>query len=231
MMREYDNLDTDYDKYIKTEPLLSLQKDIDDLTNPDELCFIVTHQSMELWMKAAVYEVDKTRAALENNDFFFARRNLKRTALILKHLSHALWILESMSQSDYHEIRLALGRGSGSDSPGFNRLMGALPTLWEPYCLALERAGLSLDQVMEQPHYDPHVLAYEAGMALLGVDKEFQTFRYEHLQAAKRQIGLKVKSLKGVPAKALEQGVLKEFYPELWQAVERLTHKTTGDSY
>jgi hypothetical protein len=47
-----------------------------------------------------------------------------------------------------------------------------------------------------------------------------------HLQLARREIGLAVKSLKGVPARNMEQGVLKPYFPALWTVVEELTIST-----
>jgi len=45
---------TDYEKYLNTKQLLSLQKKLGDLL-PDELQFQVVHQSAELWMKLLAY--------------------------------------------------------------------------------------------------------------------------------------------------------------------------------
>jgi tryptophan 2,3-dioxygenase len=135
-------------------------------------------------------------------------------------------ILETLAQADYHEIRLALGRGSGQDSPGFNHLLEALPALWEPFSRFLgHRGDPPLIDVFAAPH-GPLADVYVVASAMIDCDKAFQQFRYMHLQLARREIGLAVKSLKGVPARNLEQGVLKACYPALWTVVEELTIKT-----
>ena len=47
----------DYERYIRTDELLALQKGPDEWLHRDELLFTVTHQSSELWLKLAVSEI------------------------------------------------------------------------------------------------------------------------------------------------------------------------------
>src|SRR5688572_13886054 len=51
--------ETDYERYIRTQELLALQKKNSDLVNHDELLFQSIHQSMEIWFKVAIFELDK----------------------------------------------------------------------------------------------------------------------------------------------------------------------------
>ncbi|HET6936517.1 MAG TPA: tryptophan 2,3-dioxygenase, partial [Candidatus Angelobacter sp.] len=46
---------TDYERYLRTDDLLSLQTPAEELSHPDELTFQVVHQSSELLMKAAAW--------------------------------------------------------------------------------------------------------------------------------------------------------------------------------
>ena len=48
---------TDYEKYIRTEELLALQKAPSALSCHDELQFQVVHQVAELWMKLVAHEL------------------------------------------------------------------------------------------------------------------------------------------------------------------------------
>jgi len=219
--------ETDYEKYTRTLELLSLQKKPADLANDDELLFQVVHQAMELWMKAAVHEIEKIRGWLAGDELDRARKHLFRIELIVDHLNDAMPVLETMTQADYHEIRMALGRGSGQDSPGFNELLEGLPTLWEPYQGVLKRGGASLLDVFREPHLEKNRAIYDVSMGMLAVDRAFQHFRYRHLQLARTQIGLAVKSLKGVPAQAMEKNILRAYFPELWTTIEDLTHETS----
>lgn len=218
--------ETDYERYIRTSELLALQKRPGELANDDELFFQSIHQAMELWMKVAAYELVKIARYVDGDDVRRAAHHVDRVEKILDHLSHALPIMETMTQADYHEIRLALGRGSGQDSPGFRTIMDELPGLWTPFARLLERRSLDLLSVFAKPHEERFADVYALASAMIGVDKAFQHFRYVHLQMARREIGLAVKSLKGVPARNLEQGVLKPAFPELWKVVEDLTVST-----
>src|SRR5438874_8461952 len=44
---------SDYERYLRTDDLLSLQKTEDERAHHDELLFQITHQSSELWLKLA----------------------------------------------------------------------------------------------------------------------------------------------------------------------------------
>lgn len=218
--------ETDYERYIRTDELLALQKRTSDLYNDDELLFQGIHQAMEIWMKIASFELVKIARFIDGNDFFRAAHHLRRTAKIIDHLGGALPIMETMAPADYHVIRLGLGKGSGQDSPGFNHILNELPNLWAPAARALERHDLELITIFKTPHDDKHQGLFQLCQGLLELDQSFQHFRYVHLQMARREIGLAVKSLKGVPARSMEQGVLKPAFPALWTVVEELTIST-----
>ncbi len=215
--------ETDYEEYIRTSELLRLQKARSELVNPDEVMFIVTHQSMELWMKVADYEILKARECLHQEELVFAHRHIDRIGIIIDLVAEGLKPLKTMTQADYHSIRQALGRGSGQDSPGFNKILNNLPTLHDPFMQLLEKRGISLLTLFKEPHVDAHELIYSIAMKMMEADRAFQEFRYKHIHLAKQHIGLKVKSLKGVPAKNLEKGILQEVFPDLWRAVEDFT--------
>ena len=219
--------ETDYERYIRTQELLSLQKRTDQLANDDELFFQSIHQAMELWMKVAAFEMVKITRYLDGDRLQRATHHLQRLSSMIDYLGDGLPILETMSQADYHEIRLALGRGSGQDSPGFKHLLEELPRLWAPFERALERHRVTeLVSVFKDPHTPENEPLYHVAQGYIDVDKSFQQFRYVHLQMARREIGLAVKSLKGVPARTLEQGILKATFPDLWKAIEDLTIAT-----
>lgn len=218
--------ETDYEKYIRTSELLKLQKRPDELVNHDELFFQSIHQAMEIWMKTANFELLKIGRFLDGDELFRAAWHLRRTTQIVDHLGSALPIMETMAPADYHVIRLALGRGSGQDSPGFNQMLEQLPLLWQPMERTLERHGIPLLEIFKTPHAEAHQGLYQVCQGLLELDEGFQHFRYVHLQMARREIGLAVKSLKGVPARTLEQFILKPTFPPLWNVVEELTVST-----
>ncbi|SIC47893.1 tryptophan 2,3-dioxygenase [Mycobacteroides abscessus subsp. abscessus] len=107
-------------------------------------------------------------------------------------------LVKAITPADYHTIRLFLGRGSGQDSPGFNAILKEGPKLWEPFERLLKKENRTLLQLLETP--DGNRTLYRLLKTMLTFDEYFQTFRHSHIQLVKRMIGLRTKSLKGIPA-------------------------------
>ena len=66
---------SDYERYLRTDELLSLQKGPDEWVHRDELLFQTVHQSSELWLKHATAEVEEA-----GPETVTARSALARTA-------------------------------------------------------------------------------------------------------------------------------------------------------
>jgi tryptophan 2,3-dioxygenase len=216
---------TDYERYIRTEELLSLQKDDAKLVHPEERLFQITHQAAELWLKQLDYEVDRVAGLIRARSFAAASDLLHRCRMILDLLRDQIVIVETMAPADYHVIRLnALGKGSGQESPGFNKLLDVRHRLWPPFEEILGAAGATPLAVLRSPreHYELHRLA----QAMLDYDAAFMKWRYTHLRLALRIIGSRVKSLKGVPVMQLEGGTREPLFGELWDAISDLTDET-----
>lgn len=213
---------TDYEKYIRTEELLDLQKPEVERVNPHELLFQVTHQAAELWMKEILFELGRAGELMGRDEMVQAAALIERCALILVNLADSVEVLETLAPADYHVIRTqALGRGSGQESPGFNRLLDAPQPLWEAYQAVMKRAGVTPLEVQREPLRDE--AAYRLTQAMMEYDERFQKWRYIHYGLVRRIIGAHVLSLKGVPASALEKGTMTSLFPELWKAIELLT--------
>ena len=54
---------SDYERYLRTDELLALQKPAEERIHRDELLFQTVHQSSELWLKLCLQEVDGGHAA------------------------------------------------------------------------------------------------------------------------------------------------------------------------
>ena len=59
---------SDYERYLRTDDLLALQKPREEMLHADELTFQVTHQSSELLMKAVAWELERAREYVEKGD-------------------------------------------------------------------------------------------------------------------------------------------------------------------
>ncbi|WP_373046462.1 tryptophan 2,3-dioxygenase family protein [Vulgatibacter sp.] len=220
---------TDYEKYIRTEELLSLQKEANECVDPDELLFQVMHQVMELWMKVMVRETGRVAQLLGEGELGQAAHHLRRISTIEASLVQQIPIIETMAPADYHVIRLnALGRGSGQQSPGFNQMLRTGEPVWAAFEKALAKTGVDLQDLFRNPRQNWDLWLVVQGM--MEVDEGFQTWRFKHYEMVKRIIGLEVKSLQDVPASQLRFGVDESFFPELWKQVPVLT-RTTRPEY
>lgn len=216
---------TDYERYIRTEDLLALQKKPDEMVHPEEALFQVTHQAAELWLKQVDYEIDRTARMIDERSFHSASDLLQRCTMILDLLRDQIVIVETMAPADYHVIRLnALGRGSGQESPGFNRLLDVAQRLWPRFEAKLKEAGLSLLELFRTPR--EHYEIYRLAQGMMDYDAAFMKWRFTHLRLALRIIGSRVKSLKNVPVMQLEAGTREPLFPAFWETVSDLTEET-----
>src|SRR5215471_9791648 len=136
---------TDYEKYIRTEELLSLQKAPEALTCHDELQFQVVHQAHELYMKLVAHELRFACELLGKDDVPRALTHLDRVVKVQHVLMESIELLDTLAPTDYMTIRTGLGRGSGQESPGFKTML-RLPgeTVWPAMAAFLEKRGVTL---------------------------------------------------------------------------------------
>jgi len=206
---------TDYEKYIRTDELLKLQKSPEALTCHDEMQFQIIHQAHELYMKLIEHELRFLTTLLQQDQMARAITTLNRVSRIQRVLLHSVDLLDTMAPTDYMCIRTGLGRGSGQESPGF-RMMLKLPgeVVWPAFAAFLERQRVSLREIYEQPH-DHHML-YQLCEGLVDYDQLLQTWRYRHLMLVYRIIGTGTPSLKGKHSDLLAHGMKTRFFPALW---------------
>src|SRR5687767_10845073 len=171
---------TDYEKYIRTEELLSLQKAPDALTCHDEMQFQTVHQAHELYMKLIAHELRFLCQLLEAGEVARAVTTLRRIAMVQRVLLASIDLLDTMAPTDYMTIRTGLGRGSGQESPGFRtmlRLPGEL--VWPTVAGFLDKEAVTLRQIYDQPHAQ-HLL-FQLLEGLVDYDQLLQTWRQRHL--------------------------------------------------
>ncbi|MBP6628788.1 MAG: tryptophan 2,3-dioxygenase [Kofleriaceae bacterium] len=206
---------TDYEKYIRTEELLALQKAPSALTCHDELQFQIVHQAHELYMKLIAHELGFFVELLAAGEVARATSTLGRVAKIQRVLMASVDLLDTLAPTDYMTIRTGLGRGSGQESPGFKAML-RLPgeTVWPAFAAFLERQGVPLRTIYEQPH--AHHALFQLCEGLVDYDQQLQTWRYRHLMLVYRIIGTGTPSLKGKPSDLLAHGMKQRFFPRLW---------------
>jgi tryptophan 2,3-dioxygenase len=212
---------SDYERYLRTDELLALQKNADERLHPDELTFQVTHQASELLMKGAAWELKRADERLRAADFGTTARLLRRANMMLDYPIGMLRILESITPYDYHIIRAGLGHGSGLDSPGFTSLLHVAPRLGEAFLSQLERAGITPLEMYKR-HEECFGL-HDVAECLLDFDERIQLFRYHHLKLAQRIIGGMVVGTMGTPVEILRERQEHVLYKVLWDVRNEIT--------
>src|SRR5713226_2860064 len=84
---------SDYERYLRTDELLALQKTPQEFLHKDELTFQVVHQSSELLMKGAAWEFERVRGHVEEGDFPNAGRLMRRGNHMLEYPISMLHVL------------------------------------------------------------------------------------------------------------------------------------------
>src|SRR5258705_10956766 len=81
---------SDYERYLRTDELLALQKGSDEWVHRDELLFQTVHQSSELWLKHAWVEAEEAMRLVEARGLAAANRPLRRSPAALKEVGDFL---------------------------------------------------------------------------------------------------------------------------------------------
>jgi tryptophan 2,3-dioxygenase len=212
---------SDYERYLRTDELLSLQKSAEEFLHADEMTFQVIHQASELLLKGVAWELDRARALIADGDFFNSALLLRRGNHMLEYPISMLHELETITPYDYHLIRAGLGHGSGLDSPGFLAMLHIGPRLGEAFNAQLSKANITVDDLYRR-HQEFFGL-HDVAERLLDFDERVHLFRFHHLKLAQRIIGGGVIGTMGTPVEVLHQRMEHLFYKELWDVRNRIT--------
>jgi len=212
---------SDYERYLRTDELLSLQPEPEKSAHRDELLFTTVHQSSELWLKLAWHEVEEAARLLEDAQLGAAIRLLRRALLCLQFATGQLDMLEQMSPWEYQVIRKKLGHGSGFDSPGFREIRRVTPALGQVFSALLRERGLSVVDLYVQGR--EHEDLYQLAECLIEWDERLTLWRMRHYKVVSRIIGDEVIGTQGTPVELLGGLIKQKFFPELWDARNRLT--------
>jgi tryptophan 2,3-dioxygenase len=212
---------SDYERYLRTDELLALQKSANEWIHRDELLFQSVHQTSEIWLKLAWNEIEEAARLVGDEDVPAALRLLRRANDCFKLVTLALDMLEHMSPWEYTEVRKVLGHGSGFDSPGFKELRRVAKLLGEQFHAVRERAGLSLVEVYTEgrEHEDLYNLAEQC----IELDERVTVWRVRHFKVVQRTIGGDVIGTQGTPVEVMGRLIHHSFFPELWDVRNELT--------
>ena len=241
-----------YGSYLRVPELTSLQSPLGDPPVHDEMLFIIVQQAQELWFKQILWDLKQVIRALSNDDLHEAIRLVQRSVRILQILSQEAQILATMPPHAFHGFRHVLSPASGFESLQFRELEYAsglsdptflklldkhigLELLQEEWPVSLSqavKAAMSSDpiewwtQVYDDPH--GHPVWFQLAEALSEYEVYFAEWRFHHIKLVERSIGDHVPGTAGsTGAGYLGKTLGYKFFPELWEARNRLTLKYT----
>ena len=218
---------SDYERYLRTDELLSLQKTPGEWVHRDELLFQTVHQSSELWLKHAWLEIEEATRLVEARDVAAALRLLRRASAAARYVIGFLEHLELMSPWEYQEVRRVLGHGSGFDSPGFREVRRVSPPLWQAFEGLRRERGLSLLEVYTEGRANEDL--YQLAEALVDWDEQVGIWRFRHVKMVGRVIGEDVVGTQGTPVELLAGLIKHKLYPDLWRVRTELTDLAKRD--
>jgi tryptophan 2,3-dioxygenase len=215
---------TDYERYLRTEELLSLQKSPGEVVHRDEHLFQTVHQSSELWLKLACLELEQATSLLAGDGAAAAVRLLRRANECMSLVTEQLHMLDHLSPADYAVVRTALGHGAGFDSPGFRQVHRVSPALGDAFNALLARRGLSLLDLFNAGY--THEDLYQLAEQLMTWDERVILWRFHHLKVVERIIGGNVIGTQGTPVEVLGKRIDVRFFPELWTVRDEITRRS-----
>lgn len=232
--------DLTYRSYLALDELLALQRPRSKPEHPDELLFIVVHQSSELWFKVLLRDLDALANAFQKRDPGLALWQIQRINGLMRIVSAQLSSLSLLPPQHFAEFRTNLGTSSGSQSvqfraieaasglrePWFIEMLGERgkvpeviqrwldrPTLQDLFFDFLNKEGVSLEQLYLGPGPSmPFFIAEE----LLEYEMEFGQWRFKHAQLVERMLGPATSGTGGsTGANMLHRTTSIRFFPKL----------------
>jgi tryptophan 2,3-dioxygenase len=206
-----------YSTYLHLDELLALQRPRSAPEEHDELLFIVTHQTYELWFKLLLHEFDKIRTDFTTNHLYGAISTFKRVRTVMKVMVEQLDILETLTPMSFSSFRDRLETASGFQSVQFREL---------EFILGYKRAHL-----LKYHANNPAALAVlERRLRERSVVDCFYDFLEQHGVTIPAELRQRDITLPATPNETVEEGVLRLYQtqPDLEILFESMTDFDEG---
>jgi len=219
-----------YSDYLRLDTLLECQRlESAKAHKPahDEMLFIVTHQTYELWFKQILHELDAVLAIMSQpvvpeRDLSRVLRYLERIVAIQRVLIEQIGILETMTALDFLDFRDLLAPSSGFQSVQFRHIENKLGLRRTqrvgynamPYEAALSAASKRQVRAVEgRPNLFALIEQWLARMPFLRFrDYDFWQVYGQNVQAmlAKDRVAIEHNALLSAEAKEIQLGELEK---------------------
>lgn len=204
---------SDYESFIQTEALLSLQRDVLCARHADMMSFIVVHQSTELWLKLAAFEMQRGMSLLRSDGCIAAAKILRNLNSYIDTATSHLSVLDRIPPVDYHAMRYALGNGSGFSSPGWKIVRKNAEELYDVFENLLKRRSLSTSEV----YSSTGSIEFQIAEDLVNFDSSCLRWRHRHVLLVERLLGADAVGTAGTPLSILRKLSGQRLFPELWK--------------
>jgi tryptophan 2,3-dioxygenase len=240
-----------YGSYLRVPELLELQTPLGPDDAHDEMLFIVTQQSQELWFKQILYDLRRVMDLLESGDIPYALHLLGRINKIMQVVGQEVTVLATMPPPEFQRFRHVLTPSSGFESLQFRELEIAsglreptfiklierhmsVPGIWSRWPRSLHDIFLAIieplapdavDAVVEiYTHPERHGQLFLLMEALSEYEVRFGEWRFHHIKLVERAIGDRAMGTAGsAGAGYLGKTLGYRFFPELWEARNRIS--------
>ncbi|MEQ4673426.1 tryptophan 2,3-dioxygenase family protein [Providencia vermicola] len=214
----------DYEKYIRTEALLSLQRTKEEWLHRDELLFQITHQSTELWLKLNNEEIIEATRALKDQKIHSTIAFIQRATECINLITAQINILSHLTPWNFLTIRPAFGTGSGMESPGWRDVVINGKELNTQFTHYIQQTKTDLMAIYTQPVQNE---AFNLCEALIKWDEQIMEWRMRHYKMVIRTLGHQTVGTKGTLTDAMAQRIFMKFFPALWDVRTQLTERFT----
>lgn len=136
--------DLTYSRHLQTDRLLASQSPVSG--KPDEMLFVIMHQSMELWIKLLLHECAQVTDQIRADRLPQAEKTLDRMATVMRHMNQSWDVLATLTPHDFLTFRGCLGTASGLQSHQYREL---------EFRLGLKRADLLAIHQEEPAQLEP----------------------------------------------------------------------------